>query len=359
MMRKTLIFAPLAALLLAATSAALAQTPQPSPNPNCQRLEAQLTALDRGNDDPNRADQIHRAEDALNRAQFELDRNVAQARRMGCENSGFFSIFSNPPAQCGGLNRQIDQQRSNLDRMQNQLEQLQGGTTQRAEMRRSLLISLADNGCGSQYRSAALAGQQGGFFDRLFGNSGGGLSSPAQPMGNTFRTVCVRTCDGYYFPISFATTPDHFRDDEQSCQRMCPAAEVSLYAYHNPGEDVSQAVSLNGRLYTEMPNAFHYRQTLTPACSCRKPGESWADALKAGGGDDTIAPGDVVVTDENAKRLSQPRIGADGKPIKPAANSAPKSAPASNPTSMVQAPGEIDPAKRTVRTVGPTFLPVR
>ena len=354
MMRKTLIFAPVAAFLLAGGAGALAQTPQPSQNPNCQRLEAQLTAVDRGNDDPGRADQIHRAEDALNRAQFELDRNVAQARRMGCENSGFFSIFSNPPAQCGGLNRQIDQQRASLDRMQNQLEQLQGGTTQRAEMRRSLLISLADSGCGSQYRSAALAGQQGGFFDRLFGNSGGGASSPAAPMGNTFRTVCVRTCDGYYFPISFATTPDHFRDDEQSCQRMCPAAEVSLYTYHNPGEDVSQAVSLNGRLYTEMPNAFHYRQAMTPACSCRKPGESWADALKAGGGDDTIAPGDVVVTEQNAKRLSQPRIGADGKPIKPAVKSTD-----ANPASMVQAPGEIDPAKRTVRTVGPTFLPVR
>ena len=99
---------------------------------------------------------------------------------------------------------------------------------------------------------------------------------------------------------------------------MCPAAEVSLYTYHNPGEEVSQAVSLNGRLYTELPTAFSYRKAINPACSCRRPGESWAEALKANGTDETVAPGDVIVTEQNAKQLSQPRIGADGKPIRPA-----------------------------------------
>ena len=59
--------------------------------------------------------------------------------------------------------------------LRNDLEQLNGGTTERAEARRSLLIALADNGCGPQYRSAALAGQQGGFFDRLFGNNSGAV----------------------------------------------------------------------------------------------------------------------------------------------------------------------------------------
>ncbi|HTT46736.1 MAG TPA: DUF2865 domain-containing protein [Pseudolabrys sp.] len=347
---RSLKFAALAAATLASCGA-LAQ----SPNPACQRLEAQLASLDRGNNDPQRADQIHRAEDAVNRQQFEVDRLVAQSRRMGCESSGFFSIFNNPPAQCGGLSRQIDQQRNALDRMQNQLEQLSGGTTERAAQRQSLLIALGDNGCGPQYRSAALQGQQGGFFDRLFGGNGGMFSAPSGQMGGTFRTVCVRTCDGYYFPISFETTPDHFRDDEAACQRMCPAAEVSLYTYHNPGEDMPQAVSLNGRLYTELSTAFSYRKALNPACSCRRPGESWAEALKASGPDQTVAPGDVVVTEQNARKLSQPRLGPDGKPIRPQ----PQAKEAPSPASMAEAPGETDPTKRKVRTVGPTFLPAR
>jgi len=343
-----------AAIVGSVSAAAFAQ----SPNPSCQRLEAQLASLDRGNSDPARADQIRRADEAVNRQQFEVDRLVAQGRRMGCESSGFFSIFSNPPPQCGALNRQIGQQRNVLDRMQNEYEQLNGGTTERASQRQSLLIALGNNGCGAQYRSAALAGQQGGFFDRLFGNNSGSISSsPAGPMGGTYRTICVRTCDGYYFPISYSTSPDRFRDDEQTCQRMCPASEVSLYSYHNPGEEVAQAVSLNGQLYTALPTAFSYRKALNPACSCRKPGETWANALKAVGADTTVAPGDVVVTEQNAKRLSQPRIGADGKPIKPDPRA--KAPAPTNPAALVDAPGETDPAKRTVRTVGPTFLPAR
>ena len=348
---KSLIFATAAAALL--VSGAGAQTP--STNPDCQRLEAQLASVDRGTDDPTRADQIRRAEDALNQQQFQVDKIVAQGRRMGCENRGFFSIFSNPPAQCERLSQQIDQQRATLEHMQMDLERLNGGTTERAEARRSLLIALANNGCGQQYRSAALAGQQGGFFDRLFGSNNGAFSPPGTAMGSSFRTICVRSCDGYYFPISFATTQDRFREDELTCQRMCPAADVTLYTYHNPGEDVSQAISLNGRLYTELPTAFQYRKELTASCSCRRPGESWSDALRLNGVDDTVAPGDVVVTEKNAKRLSQPRIGADGKPIKPDAK-----ATAVNPeAALVQAPGEPDPTKRKVRTVGPTFLPAR
>lgn len=345
-------------ILLAAVFAfagpAAAQTQQASPA--CQRLEAQLTSLDRGNSDPARADRIRRAEDAVNRQQFEVDRLVAQGRRTGCESSGFFSIFSNPPPQCGALNRQIGQQRTNLERMQNDFEQLQGGTVERAAQLQSLLIALGDNACGPQYRSAALRGQQGGFFDRLFGGNGGLSQQPSGPMGGTFRTICVRTCDGYYYPISFATTPERFREDEQTCQRTCPASEVSLYTYHNPGEEVSQAVSLNGRFYSELPTAFSYRKALNPACACRRPGESWAEALQTIGGDATIAPGDVVVTDQNAKRLSQPRIGADGKPIRrdPRANDANKVT-----ATPAGAPDTSDANKSTVRTVGPTFLPAR
>jgi len=350
-MRGIVLSLAAAALALSPGAAALAQ----SQNPACQRLEAQLTSLDRGNDDPTRADQIRKADDAVNRQQFEVDKLVSQARRLGCGNAGFFSIFINPPRQCGPLNRKIEEQRDTLDRLQNQLERLQGGTTERAAQRQSLLIALADNGCGAQYRAAARAGQQGGFFDRLFG--GGIFSAPSGPMGGTYRTVCVRTCDGYYFPISFETTPDHFRQDEQACQRMCPAADVQLYTYHNPGEEVAQAVSLNGRFYTELPTAFQYRKAINPACSCRRPGESWLEALQAEGVDQTLAPGDVVVTDRNATiRGSQlPPTGAKSntKPS-PAAPSA-KAAP--NPAAMVDAPGEPDKTKRKVRAVGPTFLP--
>ena len=176
-----------------------------SANPACQRLEAQLATVNQGNADPARADQIRRTEDMVNRQQLEVDRLVAQSRRIGCQSSGFFSFFSNPPPQCGALTRQIDQQRLGLDRMRNQLEQLNGGTTERAAQRQALLIALGDNGCGPQYRSAAIAGQQGGFFDRLFGGNSSGAFSPARKnrwAGRSVQSACGPVTDFIFrFPI--------------------------------------------------------------------------------------------------------------------------------------------------------------
>ena len=79
----------IAAAGMALSAATVAHAQQPA-NPACQRLETQLASLDRGNSDPTRADQIRRAEEAVNRQQFEVDRLVAQGRRGGCESSGFF-----------------------------------------------------------------------------------------------------------------------------------------------------------------------------------------------------------------------------------------------------------------------------
>ncbi len=360
-----------AILLLASALPAAAQGyPQSGPsgrNPACLRLESQLSAVERGTSDPGRAEQLKRYEDAANKQQFELDRLIAQSRRIGCEGSGFFSLFGGQPAQCGQVNTQIQQMRANLDRILGDLERLQGGTADREGQRRAILAALGQNDCGPQYRSAAVT-QPRGFFDSIFG-PGSILAPPEEVQSSTFRTLCVRTCDGFYFPISYSTIPSKFADDEKVCQRMCPAAEVALYSHRNPGEEVTQAVSSSGRLYTELPTAFHYRQEVNSACSCRRPGQSWADALKYLE-DNTLERGDIIVTDERAKQLSQPKADPQlkpqqrldprtGKPAPQAAPAAPTPASAASSAPAEDKPAEPASDKRKVRTVGPTFYPVR
>jgi len=285
---------------------------------------------------------------------------MAQSRRTGCEGLGFFSLFGGQPPQCGTLNSQIQQMRANLDRMMSDLQRLHGADVDRDGQRQSIIVALAQNNCGPQYR-AQITQQSGGFFDQLFGTNPFNSNVNPEPLqSSTFRTLCVRTCDGYYYPISFSTSPARFRDDEQICQRTCPAAEVMLFSHRNPGEDVSQAVSLNGKHYTDLPQAFRYRQEVNPACSCRRPGQSWAEALGQLR-DNTLERGDIVVSDDRSKTVTQPRVDAQGRPLKPnAAGAAAANAPA--PATDAPAAADISSApagKRTVRSVGPTFYPVR
>src|ERR1700686_5735245 len=257
-------------------------TPGAATNPMCPRLEAQLASIDRGGGtgDPARDEQIRRYQEAATKQQSELDRVTFQAKRMGCDSSGFFSLFSGQSAQCGPVNNQIQQMRANLDQITTSLERLRGGMGggDRDNQRRSVLLALAQNNCGPQYANAARG--PGNFLENLFGNNNNNPGPPGADLGpqsGTFRTVCVRSCDGGYFPISFATVPARFPDDEKTCKALCPAAEANLYAYRNPGEDINQAVSINGQPYSASPNAFRFRQEFNPPCPCKAAGQPWPD----------------------------------------------------------------------------------
>ena len=265
------IAAPGAPALAQTNDDAMAQMNQDAPpqqgaqgNPICIRLEGQLATIDRGagTGDPAKDEQIRRYQEAQAKQQAELDRVTLQAKRMGCESSGFFSLFNGRSAQCGPVNNQIQQMRANLDQITTSLERLRSGGiggADRENQRRSVLTALAQNNCGPQYAAAARG--PGNFIDSLFGNNQT-LPPPSADLGapsGTFRTVCVRTCDGGYFPVSFATYQARFQDDERTCKALCPATEATLFTYRNPGEDINQAVSISGQPYSSLPNAFKFR----------------------------------------------------------------------------------------------------
>ena len=138
-----------------------------------------------------------------------------------------------------------------------------------------------------------------------------------------------------------------------------------LYSHRNPGEDVAQAVSTGGATIPNCPTHSPIARRSIRRCSCKGIGQTWADALKHLD-DQTVERGDIVVNEERAKLLSQPQTDAQGKPIKP-----PPPTRASAPAPKGKAAAPVDaaaedkaadgdhPVKRQVRTVGPTFLPVR
>src|SRR5262245_40789622 len=346
------------------------QPPGATGNPICQRLEVQLATIDRGagSGDPAKDEQIRRYQDAQARQQAELDRVTSQAKRMGCDSSGFFSLFNQNSAQCGPVNNQIQQMRGNLDQITTSLERLRSGGlggADRENQRRSVITALAQNNCGPQYAAAARDQNQGpgGFFGSIFGNNNATPVPGADlgAMSGTYRTVCVRTCDGGYFPVSFATVQARFPDDERTCKALCPATEANLYAYPNPGGDMNQAVSTTGQPYTALPTAFKFRASHDPACSCKAAGQTWSDALKSV--DDKAMleqQGDIIDTEESAKKMQQ-RAQQPTKSPQPAGKKGQPATTASTASTPSAAPAEASPSadgkNKPIRSVGPTFIP--
>jgi len=88
------------------------------------------------------------------------------------------------------------------------------------------------------------------------------------------KAVCVRSCDGSFFPVSYSA---YGRLDElqEHVPALCPNAEVTLYTY-SPSADIDQAVSITGAHYMDSPTALKYRKSVDNSCSCRRRGQSWA-----------------------------------------------------------------------------------
>lgn len=87
-------------------------------------------------------------------------------------------------------------------------------------------------------------------------------------QGSTFRTVCVRLCDGFFWPVSFATTSTNLKRDRETCQKSCEVP-VALYYYPNPGGEPEDMLDLDGQPYARLSSAFLYRTTYEPNCKCR------------------------------------------------------------------------------------------
>lgn len=94
----------------------------------------------------------------------------------------------------------------------------------------------------------------------------------------TYRTVCVRLCDGFFWPLSFATGRDRLAQDARQCEKACPS-RARLFLHRNPGEKAEDMVDLDGRPYRKLSTAFLYRTHYVTDCTCR--GQPWEEEALA------------------------------------------------------------------------------
>jgi hypothetical protein len=83
----------------------------------------------------------------------------------------------------------------------------------------------------------------------------------------TFRTICVRMCDGYYFPLSNTSSRQRFAQDAEKCTGQYGPGEATLFYHPFPSGDASQAVSLDGQRYFDQTYAFAFRRAYMPQCA--------------------------------------------------------------------------------------------
>ena len=219
-------------------------------------------------------EQLPRIEQDMRQLDRVYQQSRAQLERSDCFEYFLFSKTLRRTRQCFDLNKQVDDSRQRLADLEAQRQSIVG--TRSSKIAQDEIIDgLARNGCGANYQQeAARRDRQGGFgfpwgsSDDEESEAGGGMRRQGQLPFSTFRTVCVRLCDGYYFPVSFSTMQSQFPKDAQVCSSKC-AAPTELFYYQNPGGEMEQAQSVSGQPYSKLPNAFRHRKEVVQGCSCK------------------------------------------------------------------------------------------
>lgn len=304
-------------------------------SPQCRQLEAELARLSRSSGDVTLSDAFAEAAEAQ-RDQIDLAR--ARSSEFGCGRAVSGAMI----AECAKLNAKIAEMEDNLGSLN------RGQTGKNAQRERiRILDALELSGCNDQEPgdegsvATAPAAEapdaqpngtiiRGGSSQNLVPNDSYSQHIVIEPefgqATGDYRTLCVRTCDGYFFPMSNAASLSDFQRDQKSCEAGCPGTEIELFYHLSVGETQDNMVSARtGQPYNKLPTAFRFKRVDLPrqtACGC-KVGQKRDFSILAGDG--RAVPG---VTD-----------------TKPAAD-----APAA-PTRPVPDPD------RKVRAVGPTFLP--
>lgn len=170
--------------------------------------------------------------------------------------------------------------------------------------------------CASALAPAAQAQD---FFSQLFGGFGrsrapqihlpfgseGGPFSQDEPRPRSYgggQAYCVRTCDGRYFPVN--GTDNQSR--AASCNSFCPASDTKVVY----GGSIDHAATENGKPYSELPNAFRFRNELVAGCTCNGKDQIGLAPVKIEN-DPTLRKGDIVAGESGLMVAGRPdRRGA-------------------------------------------------
>jgi Protein of unknown function (DUF2865) len=282
---------------------------------NCDRLLAAINASHKGGDDPGRDDR------AAERQGREIDRTRDYAASIGCDDPRRSDFDDGAPPQCASINAQLARMQSNLAAIEAQSRQSAGLDE---DERHAALIARYNAVCSPDGRPADPPPSQGAdnFFPEEGRNPADGSATPGNPddlsglpLGgsgteevarprSSGRAICVRSCDGGFFPLASKVPEDQLSNLDQLCKASCPNTEAKLYTT-GPEDSLDSATAIDGTPYTSLPAAFKFEKTFDATCTCKPPGQSWVEALADAEKLLEERKGDVTVTPQMSDQLSK------------------------------------------------------
>lgn len=306
-------------------------TPAAAQGALCESLRAQLNQLPEisGN-----TAEVRRYANALAHQNLNIRKVRNDLQRYGCS-SGSFTVFgSRNQEACDQLQSSLADMEANRRYLETERDAVKSTVSSGSGERRRILAALHENGCDGNIREASfvtaspMEEEESPFFTRI----------PSPGNIGQLRTMCVRTCDGSFFPISSNASTDDFQRDAAICSNMCPGAETKLY-YHSltDSESADMVSATTGEPYRALPSAFAYRNRLPgekPVCGC--------------GANDTFMEEATPGNTKPAGKDLRPTLGdTPDTPETPVAAAAAAAVP----------DRPYEPEKHKVRVIGPQFEP--
>ncbi|WP_291862237.1 DUF2865 domain-containing protein [Bradyrhizobium sp.] len=121
-----------------------------------------------------------------------------------------------------------------------------------------------------------------------FAREGGSLAPQSHARPRSYggsQAYCVRTCDGRYFPVSGQDNQSRVA----SCNSFCPASDTKVVY----GSSIDNAATQSGKPYSDLPNAFRYRNEMVAGCTCNGKDQIGLAPVKLEN-DLTLRRGDIV-----------------------------------------------------------------
>jgi hypothetical protein len=285
----------------------------------------------------------------------EIERLTRDFDDRGCPFQSGSIVSAEDAGACDQMEYTLERMQENQRYLTAREDDIESQRGSDGALRDQLQAALRENGCDEPLSSGTqtIDGSSGEpatpeqqamrtdtFYPPMDNGDNGRPAYGGSKYGNV-QTVCVRTCDGGFFPMTAKATPLNFQHDEETCARMCPGLPTELFFRCLPTQESSEMVSAStGVPYSEMPYAFAYRKRLPgekTSCTCNL--SAYYEQMRRETGQGTPAVHQQhgsITTIETLK--TAPPIALGSELAKP---------PEDRP---------YDPSTSKVRQVGPIFL---